>query len=91
MDRNALGLVACCDPPKVLDFQEEAFDEVSFTIKSEIAGHLCRCFSGWNNWHGILFHDGVSASVRKRTRATSTALKGSTRRHASSLATIFER
>ena len=33
-------VVACCDPPEVLDFQEEAFDEVSFTVKGEIAGHL---------------------------------------------------
>jgi len=30
-------LVACCDPPKMLDYIEEPFDEIAFTIEREIA------------------------------------------------------
>ena len=42
----------------MLDFQEEALDEVALAIEGVVAGDLRRCCPGWDDRHGILaFND----------------------------------
>jgi len=43
----------------VLDFQEEALDQVALAIKGVVAGDLRRCCSGRDDRHGILAFDGL--------------------------------
>jgi hypothetical protein len=43
----------------VLDFQEEALDEVALAIKGVVAGDLRRCCPGWDDRYGILVFNGL--------------------------------
>ena len=44
----------------MLDFEEEALDEVAFTVEGEIASNLRGCFSWRNDRYGVLAFDSVA-------------------------------
>lgn len=44
----------------MLEFQEEAFDQIALAVEREVAVDLRRCCSGRDHRDGVLFGDGIT-------------------------------